>query len=83
LKVLLDRAPGLKNTRTEVVYDGWPSDVSDLDTADTIVFLSDGMQWSPWTFTPERIAAIQKQSSSRKSSTVLDRSSTTSDLMRD
>jgi type 1 glutamine amidotransferase len=61
LKVLLDRAPGLKNTRTEVVYDGWPSDVSDLDTADTIVFLSDGMQWSPWTFTPERIAAIQKQ----------------------
>jgi hypothetical protein len=37
LKVLLDRASGLKNTRTEVVYDGWPSDVSDLDTADTIV----------------------------------------------
>ena len=61
LKVLLDRAPALKNTQTEVVYDGWPSDVSDLDTADTIVFLSDGMQWSPWTFTPERIAAIQKQ----------------------
>jgi hypothetical protein len=25
LKVLLDRAPGLKNAPTEVVYDGWPS----------------------------------------------------------
>jgi type 1 glutamine amidotransferase len=61
LKVLLDRAPGLKNVDTEVIYDGWPTNVSDLDTADTIVFISDGMQWSPWSFTPERIAAIQKQ----------------------
>lgn len=60
LKVLLDRA-GLKNVETEVVYDGWPTNPSDLDTADTIIFLSDGMQWSPWSFTPERIAAIQKQ----------------------
>jgi type 1 glutamine amidotransferase len=60
LKVLLDRA-GLKNVETEVIYDGWPTNVSDLDTADTIVFISDGMQWSPWSFTPERIAAIQKQ----------------------
>ena len=60
LKVMLDRA-GLKDVETEVIYDGWPTNVSDLDTADTIVFISDGMQWSPWTFTPERIAAIQKQ----------------------
>jgi type 1 glutamine amidotransferase len=60
LKVLLDRA-GLKNVDTEVIYDGWPTNLSDLDTADTIVFISDGMQWSPWSFTPERIAAIQKQ----------------------
>jgi type 1 glutamine amidotransferase len=60
IKVLLDRAE-LKNVETEVVYDGWPTNVSDLDNADTIVFLSDGMQWSPWSFTPERIAAIQKQ----------------------
>ena len=44
-----------------MIYDGWPTNVADLDTADTIVFISDGMQWSPWTFTPERIAAIQKQ----------------------
>jgi type 1 glutamine amidotransferase len=61
LKVMLDRAPGLKDVETEVVYDGWPTNVSDLDTADTIVFLSDGMQWLPWSFTPERIAVIQKQ----------------------
>jgi type 1 glutamine amidotransferase len=60
LKVMLDRA-GLKDVETEVIYDGWPTNLSDLDTADTIVFISDGMQWSPWAFTPERIAAIQKQ----------------------
>jgi type 1 glutamine amidotransferase len=60
LKVMLDRA-GLKNVETEVVYDGWPSNPADLDTADTIVFISDGMQWLPWSFTPERIALIQKQ----------------------
>ena len=48
LKVLLDRA-GLKDVETEVIYDGWPTNLSDLDTADTIVFISDGMQWSPWT----------------------------------
>ena len=60
LKVLLDRA-GLKNVETEVVYDGWPANMADLDTADTIVFIADGMQWSPWSFSPERIAAMQKQ----------------------
>ena len=53
--------PVIKDVETEVVYDGWPANVADLDTADTIVFISDGMQWSPWTFTPDRIAAIQKQ----------------------
>ncbi len=25
LKVLLNRAPGLKNVETEVIYDGWPT----------------------------------------------------------
>ncbi len=61
LKVLLDRAPGLKGVQTVVVYDGWPADSSVLDTADTIVFDTDGMQWLPWSFTPERIATIQKE----------------------
>ncbi len=61
MKVLLDRAPGLKGVETDVIYDGWPTDASILDTADTIVFFSDGMQWSPWTFTPERVALLQKE----------------------
>ena len=61
LKVLLDRSPGLKRVQTVIVYDGWPSDPSVLDTADTILFISDGMQWSPWSFSPERIATMQKQ----------------------
>jgi type 1 glutamine amidotransferase len=60
-KVLLDRAPSLKGAETLTVYDGWPTDESILDTADTIVYISDGMQWLPWTWTPEHIAAIQKQ----------------------
>ena len=60
LKVLLDRA-GIKNLEAEIVYNGWPTNEADLDTADTIVFISDGMQWLPWSFTPQRIAAIQKQ----------------------
>jgi type 1 glutamine amidotransferase len=60
VKVLLDRAPGLKGVQTEVVYDGWPTDTSVFDNADSVVFVSDGMQWSPWTFTPERVAIIQK-----------------------
>ena len=38
-----------------------PSDSSVLDTADTILFISDGMQWSPWSLSPERIATMQKQ----------------------
>ena len=60
LKVLLDRS-GIKNLETEVVYNGWPTNEADLNNADTIVFISDGMQWLPWSFTPQRIAAIQKQ----------------------
>ncbi|NUQ29894.1 MAG: hypothetical protein HOQ35_15460 [Acidobacteriaceae bacterium] len=61
LKVILDRSPSLHNVVTEVYYDGWPMDQSTLETADTIVFLSDGMQWSPWSWSPERIAFMQRQ----------------------
>ena len=61
LKVLLDRSPNLKGVKTEVVYDGWPTDPSTLDTADTIVFITDGMKWLPWTFTPERVATLKRE----------------------
>ncbi len=42
LKHLLDTAPGLKDIRTEVHFQGWPQDASTLDTADSIVLVSDG-----------------------------------------
>jgi len=61
LKVMLDRSASLHNVVTEVYYDGWPPDQSTLETADTIVFLTDGMQWSPWTWSAERIAFMQRQ----------------------
>lgn len=61
LKVMLDRSASLRDVRTEVYYDGWPADQSTLETADTIVFFSDGMQWSPWSWSPERIAFMQRQ----------------------
>ena len=61
LKVMLDRSASLHNVVTEVYYDGWPADQTTLETADTIVFLTDGMQWSPWTWSAERIAFMQRQ----------------------
>ena len=60
IKVLLDRSPNLKGLKIEIVYNGWPTDPSTLDTADTIVFASDGMKWLPWTFLPERVAALKR-----------------------
>ena len=60
IKVLLDRSPNLKEIETEVIYNGWPTDPSTLDTADTIVFLSDGMKWLPWTFSSERVATLKR-----------------------
>lgn len=41
IKHLLDRS-GLKNIRTTVVFDGWPDDIGLLESADTIVMISDG-----------------------------------------
>ena len=61
LKVLLDRSPSLHNVTTELVFDGWPSDPSTLDTADTIIFLTDGMQGSPGPSLPTRISLMQQQ----------------------
>jgi type 1 glutamine amidotransferase len=61
LKMMLDRSASLHNVVTEVYYDGWPVDQATLETADTIVFFTDGMQWSPWAWSPERIAFMQRQ----------------------
>jgi type 1 glutamine amidotransferase len=60
LKVMLDRSPNLHGIKTETYFNGWPDDPKVLDTASTIVFISDGMEWLPFG-TDERIAALQKQ----------------------
>ncbi len=60
LKVMLDRSPNLHGVKTEIYFNGWPEDPKVLDTADTIVFISDGMEWLPFG-TDERIAVLQKQ----------------------
>ena len=41
LKHLLDRS-GIKGIRTTVVFDGWPTDPTILDSASTIVMITDG-----------------------------------------
>ena len=43
LKHCLDTSPNVKGVKTEVHFGGWPADPATLDTADTIVLLSDGL----------------------------------------
>jgi type 1 glutamine amidotransferase len=61
LKVLLDRSPNIHGIKTEIYFDGWPQDDSVLDSADSIVVISDGMEWHPLTAAEDRVRAIQKQ----------------------
>lgn len=65
LKVLLDRAPNLKNISTEIHFNGWPENPATLEDADTIVTISDGQDgnlYSPVPFmTPERMQVMQRQ----------------------
>ena len=65
LKVLLDRSPNLHGVRSEVHFNGWPEDPKTLDTADTIVVISDGQDHdeSPRVpiYTPERFPIVEKQ----------------------
>ncbi len=46
LKVMLDRAPGLKGVSTEIHSDGWPSNPSTLDDADVIFMYADGSDFN-------------------------------------
>src|SRR3990167_6557427 len=43
LKHCLDTAANVKGVKTEAHFGGWPADAATLDTADTIVLLSDGL----------------------------------------
>ncbi|MCP5120709.1 MAG: ThuA domain-containing protein [bacterium] len=65
LKVMLDRSPNLTGVRTEIHFNGWPEDPRTLDTADTIVTISDGQdgdKYSPAPFmTRERMAVMERQ----------------------
>ena len=63
LKVMLERStPG---ARVELHFNGWPEKAATLDTADSIVTISDGQDGhlgSPAPFmTPERMAIIERQ----------------------
>ena len=64
LKVLLDRAPNLRNFRTEVYFNGWPDDPRTLETADTIVVISDGQDHDESLrvpiYTPERMKIVER-----------------------
>jgi type 1 glutamine amidotransferase len=65
LKVLLDRSPNLHGIQTEIYFNGWPNDPETLDTADTIVVISDGQDHDESSrvpiFTPERMRIMEKQ----------------------
>jgi type 1 glutamine amidotransferase len=65
LKVMLDRSNAARGIRTEIHFNGWPEDPTTLDTADTIMTVSDGQdgdKYSPVPFlTPERMAILEKQ----------------------
>lgn len=63
LKILLERST--PHARVELHFNGWPENPATLDTADSIVTLSDGQDGhlgSPVPFmTPERMAVIERQ----------------------
>jgi type 1 glutamine amidotransferase len=65
LKVMLDRSPNLKGVRTEIHFNGWPEDPRALDSADTILTISDGQdgdKYSPVPFmTDERMQVLERQ----------------------
>ena len=65
LKVLLDTSPNLKGIETEVYFNGWPEDPATLETASTIVVISDGQpsdRLPPMPLlTPDRIKILRRQ----------------------
>lgn len=61
LKVLLDRAPNLKDIETEIYFNGWPDDESVLDRADTVAILSDGENAGSPFATDEHMKVLAKE----------------------
>lgn len=63
IKHLLDRSK-LQNLKTTVVFDGWPSDPSLLDSADCIVMITDGgdhKETNHPLYVDDRMATLEKQ----------------------
>jgi type 1 glutamine amidotransferase len=66
IKVMLDQSPNVKGIRTELVFNGWPTDPAVLEDADTIVTLSDGPDGInfeaplPFLATPERVKTMER-----------------------
>lgn len=66
LKVMLDHSNIADQLRVEYHLDGWPTDSTTLDDADTIMVISDGRDGdlyaeAPHFSTPEHLAQVQKQ----------------------
>jgi type 1 glutamine amidotransferase len=65
IQVMLDRSPNISRIKTEVYFNGWPEDPKTLDTADTIVVVSDGQDHDESArvpiYTPERMAIMERQ----------------------
>ncbi|MHC4433276.1 MAG: ThuA domain-containing protein [Planctomycetota bacterium] len=59
IKQCLEEAPNVEDLTIEIHNDGWPNNPRDLDSADAIVFLTDGAAMSPLK-EPGRVAKIDK-----------------------
>ncbi len=59
IKQCLDEAPNVEDLTIDIHYDGWPKNPRDLDDADAIVFLTDGVDMHPLK-EPGRVAKIDK-----------------------
>ena len=59
LKQCLHGAANIESLNIDIHYNGWPQNPRDLDDADAIVFLSDGIEHHPLK-APERLKKIRK-----------------------
>lgn len=66
VKVMLDNSNVRDQVKVEYHLDGWPEDQSSLETADSILVISDGrdgdlFEETPFLSTPERVRFVERQ----------------------
>lgn len=65
IKTMLDNSPNIQGIETEIVYRGWPENISVLENADLIMVISDGRDGASGVEVPfmtdDRMAIMQKQ----------------------